>query len=562
MNGQSNIKTCGEYLVTLLVAYGVDTVFGIPGVHTVELYRGLPSSGIRHITPRHEQGAGFMADGYARTKGKIAACFIITGPGMTNILTAMGQAYADSIPMLVISSVNHSHSLGMQQGRLHEMPQQSQTVSGVTAFSHTLLNPQQLPQVLARAFSIFQSARPRPVHIEIPIDIITAPVDLSKQVAPVITSFHKPAPNSQQLQQAIDLLVNAKNPMLLLGGGCAQAYHHTPAIKNHLVELAELLAMPTTYTINAKGIFPAKHPLSLGCNQSFIPVRERIAKADVVLAIGTELAETDYDVVFDGKFDITGQIIRLDIDAKQLNSNFVATVGIVCDAALGVEQLLTQLKPALDSRSTNIDITHAQQQVKDIRQSLHKNILREWHVHHKVLTCIKQQLNNVIIVGDSTQPVYSGNHLYETNTPNTWFNSATGFGTLGYALPAAIGAKIAKPNCPVVALIGDGGCQFTLPELASAIEANAPIIMLLWNNQGYGEIKHYMQQRGLPQIGVDIYTPNFALLAQGFGCHYVQPNSFAKLEEALATAGRADKTTVIEINQFAEFLRVDEIIEN
>src|ERR1700684_1507310 len=169
--------TCGELLVQLLQELGVQMVFGIPGVHTVELYRGLPATRIRHITPRHEQGAGFMADGYARVSGKPGVCFIITGPGMTNILTAMGQAYGDSIPMLVISSVNRVEQLGMGGGRLHELPSQCRLTSGVTAFSHTLMRPDELPAVLTRAFAIFGSARPRPVHIEIPINVITAAAD-------------------------------------------------------------------------------------------------------------------------------------------------------------------------------------------------------------------------------------------------------------------------------------------------------------------------------------------------------------------------------------------------
>ena len=170
-------KTCGEVLVEILEAYGIDTVFGIPGVHTVELYRGLPNTGIRHVTPRHEQGAGFMADGYARASGRPAACFIISGPGMTNIVTAMGQAYSDSIPMLVISSVNISNELGMGEGRLHELPDQSGLVRGVSVFSHRLLRAADLPAVMARAFAVFDSARPGPVHIELPLDVITAPAD-------------------------------------------------------------------------------------------------------------------------------------------------------------------------------------------------------------------------------------------------------------------------------------------------------------------------------------------------------------------------------------------------
>ncbi|MGZ2440148.1 thiamine pyrophosphate-dependent enzyme [Sinorhizobium medicae] len=155
------MKTVGLYLVELLAAYGVDTVFGIPGVHTVEMYRGLPRSGIRHFTPRHEQGAGFMADGYARATGKPGVCFIISGPGLTNIATAMAQAYGDSVPMLVITSVNPPGRMGSGEGHLHELPDQRQLGRQFTAFSHTILRADELAQVVARAFAVFASARPR-----------------------------------------------------------------------------------------------------------------------------------------------------------------------------------------------------------------------------------------------------------------------------------------------------------------------------------------------------------------------------------------------------------------
>ena len=160
----------------------------------------------------------------------------------------------------------------------------------------------------------------------------------------------------------------------------------------------------------------------------------------------------------------------------------------------------------------------------------------------------------MIIAGDSTQPVYSGNHLYESESPRSWFNSSTGYGTLGYGLPAAIGAKLALPDRPVVALIGDGGIQFTLPELASAVEAGAPIIVLLWNNSGYGEIKRYMENRDIPTIGVDIYTPDFLTIARGFGCHAVAPASFEELREQLQAAAAASRPTIIEVREDADFI--------
>ena len=300
--------TCGELLVKLLEDFGVDTVFGIPGVHTVELYRGLPATRIRHITPRHEQGAGFMADGYARVSGKPGVCFIITGPGMTNILTAMGQAYGDSVPMLVISSVNRVDQLGMGGGRLHELPSQRSLTSNVTAFSHTLMRPDELPAVLTRAFAIFGSARPRPVHIEIPIDVITAPADHVDRKLGAIPS--RPAPSPDAVSRAVEVLQAARRPVVLLGGGANRA-----AVEAR--QLVEALDAPTACTINAKGILPKGHPLSLGSNASLRPVRELLLASDAVLAIGTEMGETDYDLVFDGNLRIKCPLVRIDIDPEQ-----------------------------------------------------------------------------------------------------------------------------------------------------------------------------------------------------------------------------------------------------
>lgn len=536
------MSTCGEMLIRLLEEAGVDVVFGIPGVHTIELYRGLPESGIRHITPRHEQGAGFMADGYARVTGRPGVCLIITGPGMTNIMTAMGQAYADSIPMLVISSVNRREDLGKGQGRLHELPAQSDMVAGVSAFSYSLRSAEELPEVLARAFAVFNSARPRPVHIEIPLDIITAPAGHIKAHSAPAPS--RPTPDMAAIEQAAKLLVAAKRPLVLLGGGTIDA-------ATDALALVERLDAPCCCTINAKGILPKGHPLSLGSNQSLPPVRELALEADVVLAIGTELGETDYDVVFDGNFRLGGRLIRIDIDPEQLQRNFPAEIAINSDAGAAIRALLEKLGESEPLAATS----PGAERVSKVRAELDEQWPPLWLAVDRLLETVKECLPEVIFVGDSTQPVYFGNHIYEPTHTRSWFNSTTGYGTLGYALPAAIGAKIASPDRPVVAIIGDGGVQFTLPELASAVEAGVPIIVLLWNNEGYGEIKRYMQNNGIGLTGVDIYTPDFQTLARGFGCHAKQATSFSQFRELLQTASQAKHPTLIEIREDASFLK-------
>jgi acetolactate synthase I/II/III large subunit len=526
--------TCGELLVRLLEDLGVQVVFGIPGVHTVELYRGLPATKIRHITPRHEQGAGFMADGYARVSGRPGVCFIITGPGMTNILTAMGQAYADSIPMLVISSVNKTEQLAMGGGRLHELPSQHNLVAGVSAFSHTLMRPDELPAILSRAFAIFRSARPRPVHIEIPIDVITAAADHVDRKLGAIPS--RPAPCPDAIARAAAVLKSAQRPLLLLGGGTSDA-------GDAALALAETLDAPTACTVNAKGVLPKGHPLSLGSNQSLPPVRELLLDSDVVLAIGTELGETDYDVVFDGNFRMAGTLIRIDIDPEQLNRNFPADVAILSDAGMAMRALCSSLGKSTKYFPDSPGTRRAAQ----ARARLEAQWPAAWADQRRVLEILQDILPDVIVAGDSTQPVYSGNHLFEANHPRSWFNSATGYGTLGYGLPAAIGAKLAAPHRPVVALVGDGGFQFTLPELASAVEAGTAVIILLWNNHGYGEIKRYMLNRGIAAIGVDIYTPDFLAVARGFGCRAERASSFAQLRQLLQAGAESSRPVVIEL---------------
>ncbi|MGM8939607.1 5-guanidino-2-oxopentanoate decarboxylase [Psychrobacter glaciei] len=549
--------TCGELLVQWLEYYGVETVFGIPGVHTVELYRGLPNTDIRHVTPRHEQGAGFMADGYYRASGKIGVCFIITGPGMTNIMTAMAQALADSIPMLVISSVNKVADTGSGEGHLHELHDQQGMVSKVALTSKTIWKPESLPKVIAEAFALFNGARPGPVHIQLPIDVITAdashvakPPDLTPYLNSPATSqtdansstlprVMRPLPNPAQLDLIIESLKTAKNPVLLYGGGCVD-------VNKDAQKLAELIDAPTFLTINAKGLLPPAHPLSLGSNQSLAAGRAVITEADLVLAIGTELGETDYDVFFNGEFKINGKLIRIDCDAQQLQRPFRADIAVLSDAQMAISGLCTRLEnQALNHKAVS--------RVAEAKQALLAEMTPDFAGQNALLQLIRDEVKDVIFVGDSTQPVYSGNLGFEALATRKWFNSSTGFGTLGYGLPAAIGAMIGS-NLPVISLIGDGGIQFTIAELICAAELELPLIVLLWNNQGYGEIRRYMEEGGLPLIGVNIKTPHFEPLAAGFGAGYRRITDKQQLLDALQKDINGKQPFIYEVDEADDFL--------
>ncbi|GLS22439.1 hypothetical protein GCM10007874_54570 [Labrys miyagiensis] len=522
--------TCGEYLVKLLESYGVELIFGIPGVHTVELYRGLPATRIRHVTPRHEQGAGFMADGYARVTGKPGVCFIVTGPGMTNIATAMGQAYADSVPMLVISAVNSRDQLAMGQGRLHELPSQRNLVAGVSAFSHTLLDAAQLPEVMARAFTVFNSSRPRPVHIEIPLDVIVSR-------AGHLPTDARPLPDKASASQAAiakasTLLKAAKRPLIVAGGGAADASAEITAI-------AEKLDAPVFMTINGRGVLKPGHPLALSGNLGMDPLLDELAASDCILAVGTEFGETEM-YPEPKPFQFGGPLIRIDIDPQQLAIGVPCTLPIAADAKLATSALLSALGegPAAGSGAARAKAANAK---------VEAGLWPACRTHRALMDIVTRTLPQAVVAGDQTEPVYAVNQFYQAPQPRSYFNSSTGYGTLGYGLPAAFGAKLGAPHRPAVCLIGDGGLQFSVQELASAVEARIAAAVIIWNNTSYGEIKAFMADRAIPQIGVDIFTPDFIGLARSLGCEAALPASIAELEAALAASPKRDVPTVIEI---------------
>jgi len=268
------------------------------------------------------------------------------------------------------------------------------------------------------------------------------------------------------------------------------------------------------------------------------PVLDALQAADVVLAIGTELGETD-TLLFDDQLRLSGKVIRVDIEPEQLSRNVLPYIAICADAGLTMQ--------ALFDATPDFEAFEHQAEVSELRRKADALGPETYRKHGKFLDLIAESLPGVAIAGDSTQPVYGGNVFYEADTVRSYFNSSTGYGTLGYGLPAALGAKLAQPQRPVVSLIGDGGLQFTLSELATAVELNLAVPILVWNNNGYGEIKRYMIERDIPTIGVDIYTPDFIAIAKGFGCEAIRVATRNEFIEALQQASAAAQPTVIDI---------------
>lgn len=525
------MTTVGEGLVKLLEARGVEIVFGIPGVHTIELYRGLAASTIRHVTPRHEQSAGFMADGYARATGRPGVAFVITGPGLTNAITAMAQARADSVPMLVISGVNRRETLGRQLGYLHELPDQRALMRTFCRISERIEVPAELEPVLDRAFALFSAERPGPVHVEIPMDVMGMPFTPSGRPAA------RPLPASPEeatVKAAAERLRAALRPAILIGGGAKGA-------AGTLATLAERLDAPVVATANARGIMHG-HPLLVPASPSLEAVRALMAQSDAVLAIGTEFGPTDYDMYAIGGFPPLNGLVRVDIDAGQV-ARQPAEIGIVADAAAAVKDLVDMLGTEAKTPSGDRGVDRAGL----ARKAAWDEIGPRYRAHVEALEAMRDAVPEAMIVCDSTQAAYAGNLFYDHDRTGGWFNAATGYGALGYGPPAAIGAALGRPDAPVVCIAGDGGMQFTLAELGTAIDEKAGVIFVVWNNHGYQEIESAMTEAGVTPVGVTPSAPDFAAIADAYGMAAERIGALSDLAGAVALARSRGGPWLIEI---------------
>ena len=532
----SDSLTVGSAILPLLEQMGVKTIFGLPGVHTIEIYRGISKTRIRHITPRHEQGAGFMADGYARSSGKPGVCLLITGPGMTNAITAMAQARADSIPMLLISAINPVSRIKKEFGRLHQLPDQSALIKQVALISLTITKSSELIPALKTCFKEMLYNKRGPVHIEIPTDIQKLECDFCIEEANMVIEKIEDHLDRSTVESVAQQLNKAKKPLLILGGGAkeSEAYLH---------DLIEAIGAPAITTVNARGLL-GNHPLCIPASPSLTCIREKILEADLVLAIGSEFGETDFDLYRDGKFPKIQYLIRVDIDRNQLNKNIKPEIAIKSSAIQFCKHLLYEIKA---KRFEPKDLTQLKIDIQVIREKCKDEIESKLQDPLDLIFRLVNNFPKAILVGDSTQPIYAGNLYSDVKKAGHWFNSATGYGTLGYAIPSAIGAKLASPTSPVIAIMGDGGFQFTSSELMTASEENVPVIFIVWNNNGYKEIKDSMLIEGVSPVGSSPKPPNFRLQALSYDLSYYLVENRHDLIKIVTIALEEDMPSIIEI---------------
>ncbi len=515
-------RPLGAQISHMLKSRGVDTIFGIPGVHNQEMYRGIEEAGITHVLARHEQGAGFMADGYARATGTPGVAYVITGPGVCNIMTPMGQAYSDSVPVLVMSSC--LDETAATKGQLHQMLDQQAAAATVCEWSHEARDADATYQLIDRALAEFDTARPRPRHIQVPIRQLEG--DAAPAPAPASVSQRRPVDPSS-IARLADMLNTAKRPLFVFGGGARDA----PEAWQKVVEDSHA-AVFLTYA--GRGVISSDYPLNFG---SYIgrPESERVAaSADLIVAVGTELSEND---LWRSHLGQTCPLVRIDIDPSQFRTLNRDDLGLLADAAeLG--RGLADSNLTSSTGWTNAEVAAARARWKAECDSERPGIV-------PVCDALRAALPvETMYYSDMTQFAYVALEVWDMPAPGLWHHPS-GFGTLGYGLPAAIGGAVARRGKPTVCIAGDYGFQFTVQELGAAVELGLALPILLWDNAKLKEIEDSMVRSQIAPNSVVAHNPDFCALARAYGAHAVQPASLEELTAATLDAFTADRPTLI-----------------
>ncbi len=518
-------RPLGAQISAMLKDRGVDVIFGIPGVHNIEMYRGIEESGIQHVLARHEQGAGFMADGYARATGRPGVAYVITGPGLCNIMTPMGQAYSDSVPMLVISSCLDETVAA--RGQLHQMKDQAGAARTVCDWSEEARTADAAYALIDRAITEMHAARPRPKHVQIAIQLATGPAPGFPPPSQI-----RPTPASNIGPETVivrDLISSSTRPLFIFGGGAREMLDSAASLLN-----ATGAACFTTYA--GRGLVTADHPMNFGAYLGRPDSAKIIASADLVMAVGTELSETD---LWRDELGHSGTLVRIDIDPEVLSDRHRADIQVLSDAGLFLHEL------KLDEDWETPKTTWAAAEVIEARTRWRAEADAERPGIVPICDALRAVLpEDTMIFSDMTQFAYVAKEVWDMSAPGLWHHP-TGFGTLGYALPAAIGGKVGVGDQPVVAIAGDYGFQYTLQELGTAVELGLSLPILLWDNEALKEIADSMAASQIAPFAVHAKNPDFGKLAAAYGVNYARPGSIAALRRDVTTALLADGPTII-----------------
>jgi acetolactate synthase-1/2/3 large subunit len=455
--------------------------------------------------------------------GRPGVVVATSGPGLTNTMTAAATAYAESQPMLILSSGMPTGTEGQDLGQLHEAKNTSAAMDQLIRWSRRVSDADEAAEAVTDAFESFTGRRPRPVHIEIPVDVLEQEWTGQPTVAAKAAA---PQADPDAVRRAAEVLAAAGQPMIIAGGGAVNA-------QAALTALAEALGAPVATTVNGKGVVDEAHPLSVGASIRLRAVQKAAAESDALLVVGTELGDSD---LWEGQ--IRGRtVIRCDIDSAQLDKNCPADHALLGDAATTVAALLATLparKPAPAERAATLRAACREEAAKDAGP------------YAGINAAVRAALPaDGVLTGDSSQVTYFGSvHFFDMPAPRR-FCYSPGFATLGYGLPAGVGAAIGRPGTPVAVLLGDGALMFSVQELVTLVEQRLPVPVIVVDSGGYQEIRDQEAARGIPPIGVELRTPDLAALAVAMGARGVRTASTADLTELVAGALGADGPTLI-----------------
>ncbi|WP_336651562.1 MULTISPECIES: thiamine pyrophosphate-dependent enzyme [unclassified Leucobacter] len=530
-------RTTGWVVMETLRGYGIDTVFGIPGTHNLELYRPLGALGIRPVTTRHEQGAGYGADGWSLQTGLPGVVITTSGPGLLNALSAAGTAYCESRPMILISPGPARGAEFADIGTLHETKDQLGAASAIVEWGRRAHSAEEAVAAIHDAFELFATTRPRPVYLEIPLDVLEAETAMPATATAPRKHAATAAPEAESVTSAAALLAGAAQPVILAGGGSRGATEQLRA-------LAERIAAPVVTTLNAKGALDEQHPLAVGSNLRLAAGRRIAQEADVLLIVGSKLGEAELWVP---RLEAEGTVIRVDLLSSQIDKNQTAQVGLVGDAAATLDAILR----ALPEGEAGADRTErATARVRESIAAARAESAELSAENTALAECITAALpQHAIVATDSSQIAYWGLlNALRVSEPNSTPYMAT-YATLGYGLPAALGSRIAAPHRPAFVVTGDGALMFSMNEFITVIEQGEDVTVVVVDNGGYAEIKQNEVDAGIAPVGVDLAQPDWVAVAAAFGGRGRRAATPGELADAAAAAVREGGLQLIHIEQ-------------
>lgn len=523
-----NRSTGGDLLVAGLHRWDVDTLFGVPGVQLDQLFDAMARNGgdIRLIHARHEQGAAYMALGYAMVTGRPGVCAVVPGPGVLNAGAALATAYACNARLLCLTSTIHSALIDRRLGALHEINDQSGILRNLTKWTARASHASEIPALLDEAFRQLLSGRPQPVALEVPPDILAQLTGATySEARPALVA---PPIDLEEIQRAAAILAKAARPMIVVGGGAQDA---GPAVRR----LAERIQAPIVSRNMGRGVVPSDDDYAVPAAAA----NAYWADADVVVGIGTRLQQLREWGSGGGL-----QTIRIDVDHAEMNRVAPPTVGILADAAAGTDALVEALDRAPVDRPSRIA------QFKEWRQAFEAEIAREFAPQMAYIKAIRSSMGpGDVLVDEMTQIAYVARFGMPVTAPRRFVTSSYQ-GTLGYGFATALGAQVGAGSQRVISINGDGGFLYTMPELATAVLHKIPLITIVFNDHRFGNVQRIqVSDYGGRAIASDLHNPNFVKLAESFGLPGIYADGADALSAAIAQARTIDGPVLIEVPQ-------------